>query len=670
MEALFDYPFAGTFVGFLSQGDPDVKIGILHHCFKLIPAGIPFQPEDHAAFGLAGLGRGAKVTAFPPAILETNPEGLDPERTPTLLDFFDAAGDQQKTDALKRVHRILKADKARGSLEGGHPLPQAFARKFGGMVPPFLMNAFASKSPKKILFDYLSALKEFTNLQTKEKETELWAACFPVMQRIWILSRAEKLSDEMLSALVMEDWPSADGDGERKKAAAIEMEFLAPKDDEQDGDEESQEEGASTGATPRSARGSDVRTKLLEDLIIQSASNNAKLTRLITDGGGSGHAGDQSDGKGWKKRFPPMQQKFILFASAVDKNSVPEEPCQEYKNLLEAPKAQANSLLKFGVSKRNGTQVVDSAMSAQVYNMSFFGGSQSSENPDGLSLFYAVPAQIIGGSADMGAEELEMRLKTNNLSASQIQKLTSSKVQVAKDEHGLQATVRNHLCLLASIFGEDAFCYSAITKLKIAMSKAEPEFACMAAKERTFLASFMRTVDLKLGHFLHSCANAETIADVDFEALNFEADIRDVAFQRVTTVVLPTLVAQLIAPVKDNGNGDRKPAAAKRPGADTSNKKERGKRSKTDAADAVQNASPVDKAWYLSDKESYGAFHKHMKDIPKFKGTAICAKYHLKGSCDFGDKCSRKATHTGSFDAATKAAFGAWVSKCRSEESG
>ena len=76
------------------------------------------------------------------------------------------------------------------------------------------------------------------------------------------------------------------------------MEFLAPNDDEQDGDEESQEEGASTGAPPRGARGSDVRTKLLEDLIIQSASNNTKLTRLITDGRESGHAGDQSDGKG------------------------------------------------------------------------------------------------------------------------------------------------------------------------------------------------------------------------------------------------------------------------------------------------------------------------------------------------------------------------------------
>ena len=81
--------------------------------------------------------------------------------------------------------------------------------------------------------------------------------------------------------------------------------------------------------------------------------------------------------------------------------------------------------------------MVDSALSVQVYNMSFFGGIQSCENPDGWSLFYAVPAQIIGGSADMGAEELEMRIKTNNLSASQIQKLMSSKVQVvAKDEHG------------------------------------------------------------------------------------------------------------------------------------------------------------------------------------------------------------------------------------------
>ena len=56
MEGLFDYSFAGTFVGFLSPGETDVKIGILHHCFKLISAGIPFQPDDHAAFSLAGLG--------------------------------------------------------------------------------------------------------------------------------------------------------------------------------------------------------------------------------------------------------------------------------------------------------------------------------------------------------------------------------------------------------------------------------------------------------------------------------------------------------------------------------------------------------------------------------------------------------------------------------------
>ena len=65
-----------------------------------------------------------------------------------------------------------------------------------------------------------------------------------------------------------------------------------------------------------------------------------------------------------EKAFPSDAAKFILIASAADQNSVPEEPCQEYKNLLEALKMQAQSLLKFSVSKRNGTQVVDSAMSA------------------------------------------------------------------------------------------------------------------------------------------------------------------------------------------------------------------------------------------------------------------------------------------------------------------
>jgi len=90
----------------------------------------------------------------------------------------------------------------------------------------------------------------------------------------------------------------------------------------------------------------------------------------------------------------------------------------------------------------------------------------------------------------------------------------------------------------------------------------------------------------------------------------------------------------------------------------------------TDAADTIQNRSLVDKAWYLSDKESYEAFHMNMKSIPKFKGMAICTKYHLKGSCNFGDKCSQKATHTGPFDTAMKPVFGNWVSKCCSKELG
>ena len=75
-----------------------MRIEILLHWFKLIPAGIPFQPDHRAAFGLAGLDRGAKVTAFPPEILV---DGLDPERTPTLVDFLNAEGDQQqKTNAI------------------------------------------------------------------------------------------------------------------------------------------------------------------------------------------------------------------------------------------------------------------------------------------------------------------------------------------------------------------------------------------------------------------------------------------------------------------------------------------------------------------------------------------------------------------------------------------
>ena len=132
-------------------------------------------------------------------------------------------------------------------------------------------------------------------------------------------------------------------------------EFLTLADREKEDNDTSQEKGVGTGATPCTMGGSDICTMLLEDLIIQLMNINAKLTHLFYWRRRKQKHRRSKWWKGMEKCIPSIQQKFILFASAANKNSVPGEPCMECKNLLEAPKMQVQSLLKFSISKMNRT---------------------------------------------------------------------------------------------------------------------------------------------------------------------------------------------------------------------------------------------------------------------------------------------------------------------------
>ena len=78
---------------------------------------------------------------------------------------------------------------------------------------------------------------------------------------------------------------------------------------------------------------------------------------------------------------------------------------------------------------------------------------------------------------------------------------------------------------------------------------------------------------------------------------------------------------------------------------------------------AAINTSPINKDW-IKEGESFGIFHAHMATAPKFDGSSICIKYHVKGSCPFGENCPRKKTHTNAFDEKTKSDFEAWLKMC------
>ena len=82
----------------------------------------------------------------------------------------------------------------------------------------------------------------------------------------------------------------------------------------------------------------------------------------------------------------------------------------------------------------------------------------------------------------------------------------------------------------------------------------------------------------------------------------------------------------------------------------------------------VKNESPVDPSWIRKGENYAETFNKHLSTLPKCKGKQICVKFHVQGTCPFGDACQRKDTHNNDFDEKAKREFGDWIKKCRGKQ--
>jgi hypothetical protein len=78
----------------------------------------------------------------------------------------------------------------------------------------------------------------------------------------------------------------------------------------------------------------------------------------------------------------------------------------------------------------------------------------------------------------------------------------------------------------------------------------------------------------------------------------------------------------------------------------------------------VKNPNPV-AAWALKPDENYSTvFFNNLPSAPKFNGKAFCAMYHIKGVCNQGEDCYRKASHT-TLDSKMGAEVTKWIKNCR-----
>jgi hypothetical protein len=288
-----------------------------------------------------------------------------------------------------------------------------------------------------------------------------------------------------------------------------------------------------------------------------------------------------------------------------------------------------------------------------------------------------VPAPIIGGKAAMGSEELELRIKSQNLSGAQIQSLTKSQVQVPNDGNGVCSMLENLLYTLDYVFGHTSYIYNKVAELLEGTNKHKRAFDIMTTSNPEYVASLMQAVDVKVQLFFESCASATSAAEVDYEILDFKDEIILFKVRQPLNTHLPVIVQQIVASAKapkSAPNQETKKGRSRITPDDLNDKNKRKKQEELLRADKekgqadvntpAKNTSPIDPTW-IKQGEPLKYFNENMDKAPKFKGKPMCIKYHLKGSCSWGDGCRRKESHTSNIDEDTKTKFSEWVKMCR-----
>jgi hypothetical protein len=392
-----------------------------------------------------------------------------------------------------------------------------------------------------------------------------------------------------------------------------------------------------------------------------TAEGLAKLTEMI-------HGSVESSGstKSWKKRFFPKHQEMVLNASVKTDKTIPMVPTEEYQKFVESNKANIIAMAQSSLNTMRGsTQVVDNYIATMLYNGTFV-NNDSSDNPKGLSIFFSVPPASQETSTALSPEELELLVKTHTITPAQIQKVTMSQIRVPNGAHEFLETLENFLAIISMVFGEgDSFLYKQLHDLFTTLKDQHIQnFKSAAAASTIFLAEVMAAIDARVQAFLKSCALASDDASrIEFDALDFSQVIKAVQYKYALGIVLPVSVALLFQ--KATSKQTDEPKSLKRTAAGAPQqvtpdikapKKQRGQTT-------AKNTTPADVSWIV--KGEYPTFHKHLGGIPKFRGKAICAKYHLMGVCTYGDSCQRKESHTGNLDATTKKAMDKWVEQCR-----
>lgn len=667
VDILISRPFTAFFYGFerIYTTENEVAVHVVHHISKSVPMAIPFNNVEHQAYGIQGLHDDRTFVEFGSELFDRADNGL-PLKTPSLAHFMEAGRNLEVLPTLS-VATPTPAEIEAKVDTNGHPLP-LFHSNFASLILPFLVQTFTScpAEPKPLLKRVLIAIDTFAKENLNEEGQErLWIGCFSALQHLWLLtvSNNDTPSKYIVPKGLIPKTTTHDAAIKNMKAA----ESIWLIDDTTT--HHSQLVAARDG-TGMAQGGYNHQLQALAEqtaaVSMQNADTNAAIAQLLTNNQTS-----SGGSKSYTTRFHAKLRTFLAYASATGTNhALPKEPNDDYKTFLESPKSQSSHLAQHNLrNQRDASLLVDHSMVTMLYTADFINHTND-DYPRGLSIFFSVPAPVVGGTGSMSAEMLALCKETHNLTVEQIKKLSTPTIQIPSTDQGLKDTVANHVKLVDFSMGTDATIKLALQTLRTSLDTHSCAVAILVARDPTFIPGIMATVDNKVQMFLRSCTTATTTDEVSWEALDFSKEIQGIAQLMPThgAVMVPLAVQRILdRPTRpgagtDRGNGKRGKGENTEDGKPTGNKKPKNKR--PDRTSNEKNPTPI-AAWILKPGEPMGPFHKNIPSAPTANGETICIKWHILGACPHGQDCSRKGTHA-PLDEATSKEMAAWIKKCRS----
>ena len=327
--------------------------------------------------------------------------------------------------------------------------------------------------------------------------------------------------------------------------------------------------------------------------------------------------------KKWKK-LEETYKKIILFASTTDRDNPPEEPTDRFISLLSGGTAPIVSRL-FRTWHNKTDIIVQPGMATSIGK----GVVTSFPSPFNVNTFSPLftPPAMAGFSDISNSDEtkLELSLKSSQgLSEQQKNQLTSTKPFVPNHCHILVRQLENFYLVLGDIFGYASFISTSVKEFINAFKNNDMLVNHSYQNFPFFGVWALNTVHYKVQSFLHACAGATEMTEINFPLYQFQDEIQAILTQQSHLFVKPPWY-----------NPQKRDLDINNPNSSGGGGKQQLVLNPTvDSAIKVANGNVL---------HSLVTNFVPRGNIAQYRGTEICHKYHLLGRCTI--QCHRNATH-------------------------